>query len=63
MKTHKRSKISFPMNPPVLRRSTYLICKKCGVSAEYYSDIRCKNCGEVYNKINHINKEETEKIL
>jgi hypothetical protein len=31
-----------------LRRSTHKLCKICPVSAEYYYEIFCTNCGTEY---------------
>lgn len=47
----KRQQLVDMKAPPKLRRSTQKICKICNISAEYYHEIFCTNCGSTYNKI------------
>ncbi len=34
--------------PLRLRRSTQKLCNICNVSAEYYDEVICTNCGKIY---------------
>lgn len=45
----KRQQIISEMCHPLkLRRSTQKLCNVCNVSAEYYSEVNCTNCGKAY---------------